>query len=314
MELPEELQNAIEALVEAIPPSALKKAREALSKTYSISGSSTLTFRDGDMRLAYLASRMPATYAAVASVLKYLPISPKQWLDLGAGPGTASWAIATLFPSALQGVLIEQNQETIVLGKQLASVHPVLSSAQWRSESLPVPISNADVAIFSYSLGELASPLAMIDAWEKSDIPFLVIVEPGTPRGFSLIRKARDRVLEFGAKLIAPCPHAFACPLKGDDWCHFSVRLPRSRLHRYLKGGDLGYEDEKYSYLIASRSAFETPSARILRHPQKNSGHVRLVLCTEKGAVEEITVTKSNKQAYRAARDASWGDPWGAKE
>ena len=310
MEIPKELQNAIDALVEKIPPSALKKARETLSKTYSISGSSTVTFRDAGMRLAYLASRMPATYAAVASVLRHLPIAPKRWLDLGAGPGTASWAIATLFPDAEEGVLIEQNQETIALGRQLASVHPVLSKAQWRSESLPAAISNADVAILSYSLGELDSPSMMIEAWEKSDIPFLVIIEPGTPRGFSLIRKARDQVLGFGAKLVAPCPHAFACPLKGDDWCHFSVRLPRSRLHRYLKGGDLGYEDEKYSYLIASRSAFKTPSARILRHPQKHSGHVRLVLCTAKGTVEEITVTKSNKQMYRAARDASWGDSW----
>jgi ribosomal protein RSM22 (predicted rRNA methylase) len=139
----------------------------------------------------------------------------------------------------------------------------------------------------------------------------LILVEPGTPRGFSCIRNARDQILSLGGTILAPCPHGLACPLKANDWCHFSVRIPRSRLHRYLKAGSLGYEDEKYSYLIASKKPFSLPRpCRILRHPQKQSGHVRLSLCTSSGSAEETTVTRSNQEFYRKARDAFWGGTW----
>jgi len=311
MQLPDELQSAIDSLIEAIPPSSLRKAREALSKNYCSAGSSSLMFRDEAMRLAYLSSRMPATYAAIHQVLRQIPYAPSSWLDLGAGPGTASWAAATLFPDSLKITLVEKSHEAIALGKRLALAHPILGKAEWLCGSSPTAIRSADAAIFSYSLGELDRPSEWIESWWKAGIPFLVIVEPGTPRGFSLIRKVRDQVLALGGFLVAPCPHSLPCPLKGDDWCHFSVRLQRSRLQRYLKGGSLGYEDEKYSYLIASRSpGFQRPGARILRHPQKHSGHVRLALCTSAGTAEEISVTRSNQKFYRQARDAVWGDSW----
>ncbi len=306
----EALQNAIDSLLQQVPPTSLRKPREVLSKTYRSAGSSLSMFRDETLRLAYLASRMPATYAAIQQVLRQIPFSPKSWLDLGAGPGTASWAAATLFPDSLKFVLVEKNREIIALGKQLALNHPILSQAEWQCDSRPTAWV-ADAAIFSYSLGEMDRQADWIESWWKANIPLLVIVEPGTPRGFSLIRKARDQILSLGGFLIAPCPHSLACPLTGSDWCHFSVRLPRSRLQRYLKEGTLGYEDEKYSYLIASRSPeFQRPSARILRYPQKHSGHVRLSLCKSDGTAEEISIARSDQKFYRQARDAAWGDPW----
>jgi len=67
----------------------------------------------------------------------------------------------------------------------------------------------------------------------------LVLVEPGTPAGYGRILRARDRLVGLGATLAAPCPHHAACPLTGEDWCHFSVRLPRSRDHRLAKGGEV---------------------------------------------------------------------------
>ena len=38
----------------------------------------------------------------------------------------------------------------------------------------------------------------------------------------------------------------------GANWCHFAVRLARTSLHRDVKGARLGYEDEKYSFLVVS--------------------------------------------------------------
>jgi len=63
----------------------------------------------------------------------------------------------------------------------------------------------------------------------------------------------------------------------------FSQRLQRTAEHRQLKGGSLGYEDEKFSYLIASRAALNPASARIVRHPRKHIGFLHLNLCTPAG-------------------------------
>jgi ribosomal protein RSM22 (predicted rRNA methylase) len=94
------------------------------------------------------------------------------------------------------------------------------------------------------------------------------------------------------------------------DWCHFSQRIERTSLHRQLKGGELGYEDEKFSYIVADKSCASPTAARIVRHPRKHSGHVQLMLCTTAGHIENRTVTRSSKAAYKQARKAEWGDIW----
>jgi len=99
------------------------------------------------------------------------------------------------------------------------------------------------------------------------------------------------------------------CPLAAPDWCHFAVRVERSRLHRRLKGGELGYEDEKFSYVAAVREKAGAGWARILRHPWQEKGAVRLELCTAEG-LRTRRVTRSEKSAFRAARKASWGEEW----
>ena len=42
--------------------------------------------------------------------------------------------------------------------------------------------------------------------------------------------------------------------MAGDDWCHFSQRLARSRDHMLLKDASVPFEDERYSYVVATRA------------------------------------------------------------
>lgn len=304
----EDLQEAIEILLQKAAPSDLRKAGEKMSDAYRILQGSQSVFDHESGKLAYLASRMPATFAAAKAVLQQLPVRPSSWLDLGAGPGTASWAAAELFPESQSFTLIEQNIHAIALGKTLAELHPRLQNAHWQKASFPLTLPKADVAIFSYALGELNSPCDSIDRWLQSEIPWLVVIEPGTPRGFACILAIRAQILNKKKYLWAPCPHPKPCPLSGKDWCHFTARLARSRLHRYIKGGEKGYEDEKYSYLIASQTPHKTDAHhRIVRHPRKQSGHVKLSLCTTSGVFQEKIIPKSSP-LYRSARKAEWGD------
>ena len=121
--------------------------------------------------------------------------------------------------------------------------------------------------------------------------------------------QARDVLIEQQYTILAPCPHNKPCPLTAPDWCHFSVRLARSRLHRQLKDAELGYEDEKFCYLIASKSLVrDTDYDRILANPLKRSGHVHLKLCTHDGLLSQTIVSKKAKERYNRAKKADWGD------
>lgn len=133
-----------------------------------------------------------------------------------------------------------------------------------------------------------------------------MIIEPGTPVGFGRIKEARDELLALGGRIVAPCPHGNQCPLADDDWCHFSQRITRTRLHRQTKAGELGYEDEKFSYIAISREQAMGTQSRVIRHPQTRKGHIRLRLCTEEGITSQV-VTRKNRQLFRKARDLSRG-------
>ena len=73
----------------------------AISKTYRDGGNSAAIRSETDA-LAYALARMPATYAADIASLNALceirpDFAPTSLLDVGAGPGTASWAAAEAF-------------------------------------------------------------------------------------------------------------------------------------------------------------------------------------------------------------------------
>jgi ribosomal protein RSM22 (predicted rRNA methylase) len=190
----------------------------------------------------------------------------------------------------------------------LAAGRELLPEGHWIAGDLSRAQGPADLLLASYVLGEVTDPAAAGARLFDETADTIVLVEPGTPAGYRRILAARAAVLAAGGHTIAPCPHDLPCPLPADDWCHFAARLPRSRLHRRAKGGELGWEDEKLSYAALSREPVAPAAARIIRPPQPRSGHVRLVTSDRDGAVRERTVSRKQGDAYRAARKASWGD------
>lgn len=316
MQLPHSLQTAIDSVIESFGMRQLIEAREELTKRYRQPISGQFMTTDAQ-RQAYVISRLPATYAALQSAFKAirerenLPI--KSILDLGAGPGTGMWAACETFSEIEIITLIEKDAALSSIGKRLAqtSEQPVMNSAKWLEADLEKlsDLPPHDLILLSYSVGEL-NPQRIgpfIDLCWKSAGKLLLIVEPGTPIGFERIRLIRRQLIDSGAHLIAPCPHHSECPMSGGDWCHFAARVERSSLHRRLKGGSLGYEDEKFSYVAATKSAFPFPASRILRQPLRHSGHIVLKLCTSEG-VQQPTISKKMGDLYKQARKAEWGD------
>jgi ribosomal protein RSM22 (predicted rRNA methylase) len=320
MQLPSALRQAIEREHSCFDAGRLARATRELSDQYSRGDFRQPPLASAEHRMAYVEARLPATYAAnlhaMSEVAKGIPdFAPRTFLDLGAGPGTAMWAAAEIFSSLCSFTLLEHDRGIADLGERLAasSPFPAMQQAAWVREDVNAfRLPAHDIVVISYLLGELGpagTSKLVARAWEATR-QLLLVIEPGTPRNFQTVLGARESLIAAGGKVAAPCPHHESCPLAAKgDWCHFAARVERSAAHRRLKGGTLSYEDEKFSYLAVSRVEAAWPSARIVRHPLFRPGHVQLSLCTA-GGIQSVTVGKSQKERYRGARQARWGDAW----
>jgi len=308
MQLPADLREWIAGHAEALPFADLKRACTMLSETYR-SGAPTASAKlpPAFRTAAYLATRFPATYAAAHAALREVETPVESMLDLGAGAGAATQAARMRFESLRSFTLVEPDPAFSDAGRQM------LPDAQWIASGIhAIGGVSADLVTVCYTLGELSPDTAIdaaVDAWSRCT-KVLAIIEPGTTRGFTLIRRIRAELIARGAHLLAPCPGTGPCPIAGGDWCHFAARVERSALHRRLKGGELSYEDEKFSYLVFTRDPCNRAPARIVRHPRHHPGLIELTVCTQ-NAISHEHVFKRTRLRFAAARKAGWGDSWG---
>jgi ribosomal protein RSM22 (predicted rRNA methylase) len=305
--LPEALEQA---LADIVGSGTRATASADLTRRYRAGSATAPVAHTRDDVLAYAAARLPATYAATRIALGELALrapwlDPRTQLDLGSGPGTALWAARETWPTLAAATAIEAEPEMRTLARTLGGFELVPGN-------LPaaIPDGRYDLVTAAYVLAELtpSSLTTTLDrAWDATT-GALVIVEPGTPAGYERVLAARDRLLGRGGTVIAPCPHDGACPLATieGEWCHFAVRVARSRAHRAAKDAKLGHEDEKFSYVAVARDPGERAETRVLRHPQIRPGHVLLELCTTDGRRLE-TVSKRDGDRYRQARKIDWG-------
>lgn len=318
MQLPANIQNVINQFFHETSLSELGKASERLTTRYRAE------LRDGQMHLnskiaalAYMAARFPATFATVTAALKFtfeiMPdFSPKSQLDVGAGPATALLAASEVFPSIEQATLVEQSDEIMEVGKNLASqvleFSPVWKNANIKDIAM-LDLEKADLVTLSYVLDELESVTRnkLVDElWTKTG-SVLVLIEPGTPAGWKRLMEQRDRLLAQGAFLVAPCPHALKCPLQEPNWCHFSQRVERTRTHRMTKQAEVPFEDEKYFYISLSKNEVNNHYFRVISQPRKSPGKINLSICLPNGQYNNEIVTKRNKELYIRARKTLWG-------
>ncbi|HTX34571.1 MAG TPA: small ribosomal subunit Rsm22 family protein [Bryobacteraceae bacterium] len=306
VQLPEPVKRRIEERADAVGFPALARAAATLSETYRAGRPAAIT--EPDRLAAYLVTRMPATYAAAHAVLGEVrrmlgERAVATVLDIGAGAGAASLAARHWFPGA-RLTLIERHGAVAEAAREWLPDATILKSDATRMETLPPH----DLVMAAYSFAEMGATGDTMGArmWRAARVA-LAAIEPGTPRGFGVIRELRRELLAAEAHMLAPCPGAMECPMAGEDWCHFAARVERSSLHRRVKGGSLGYEDEKYSYVALAREPAVLPEARVIRHPQHQPGLVVLEVCTAQG-LRQRHARKRDREQFRAARQAAWGD------
>jgi ribosomal protein RSM22 (predicted rRNA methylase) len=315
-DLPAELRAALDAKLQGLSRNDAAERAALISRTYRDGGNSGAIISEADA-LAYALARMPATYAAATASLNALcelrpDLAPTSLLDVGAGPGTASWAAAAAFASLQSFTLLDANTALRALALDLGRDSTRLRQMTYHRDEARAALADAapaDFVVASYMIGEIGE--AERDAlaeqlWAKTR-DTLLIVEPGTPAGHARILALRQQLISSGAHVAAPCPHDGKCPLQAPDWCHFTQRLPRLRAHMQVKGAELPFEDEKFSYVALTRTPVARRVARVLAQPVVSKVEVSAKLCTA-GGLEIAKVPHRDKTAYARARRWRWGD------
>lgn len=160
-------------------------------------------------------------------------------LDYGAGLGSGLWAAMHLYGDTVKKVAaVEPNINMRKLGKFVAKDLNEKNNILWVDSLAMIPGSGGergkfDIVILGYVLQEISTVkarLLVIEAlWQRvKDGGVIIVVEPGSPKGFRYINAFRDWILtkeRSQASIVAPCPHHGECPMAKhpDLWCHFST-------------------------------------------------------------------------------------------
>lgn len=317
MELPLPLRRAIEDAAQGYSIAELRQISDLTTAKYraeKASGERLVT--DECQATAYAIARMPATYAAICaafgSAAQLMPdLKIDSMLDVGAGTGAAAWAAINFFrPVRID--CVEREPAMIDLGKRLMRDFAAADAVTWHAgDALSFPRDRRyDLVIAAYALNEMTPQYRrrlIAELWSAVS-KILILVETGTPKAHLLQQDARKQLLDVGAYLVAPCPHAQTCALDANDWCHFTCRVARSRLHRAVKNADAPYEDEKFTYSAFSKTLdFRHCTQRVLRHPIISTKSIGLRLCRADGAIVDTTVKKGDAD-YKRARKVDCGD------
>lgn len=321
MELPLDIKEILERLLDDYPLRILKGSSFNIINKYN----NKEDIFNGDNHInneidakVYSVIRYPSTFKAFSDSLEYSlthldDIDITSVLDVGAGSAAASLASIYQLDHLNSIDLLEKEQVMIDIGEYLLSrVGTKGVNIKYRKMDITKDdISNyqRDLVLSSYVLNELDNKdiLKVVDKMWDSTNKVLLVVEPGTPRGYEIIRMIRDYLISKGGYILSPCPHMDKCPIISPDWCHFSTRVARSKLHKTLKEGDAPYEDEKYTYIAFSKSPCNRCKNRILRHPQISSGFISLEVCSKDG-LKVVKVAKKDKGLFKTARKAKVGD------
>ncbi len=318
-DLPADLRAALISAMEGAPRRNLAERAARTSQAYRAGQPSAGVIREADDALAYALTRLPATYAACVTVLaeaaRMTPgFAPATLLDAGAGTGAASWAALEVWNSVAAVAWLDASAPFLALAGRLAAEGPPpLRAPDVRRSDLTAAGDwpRSDLVVASYALAEIPpeQQAGVVGRLWDASAGLLALVEPGTPAGYGRLLAARRGLIEAGALILAPCQHEADCPLTGSDWCHFSVRLPRSRDHRLAKGGEVPFEDERFSYLVAARPGIATAARapRILAPPRAGKPGIDLKLCGPLG-LEQRFVGRRDKPAHAVARRLDWGD------
>lgn len=227
------------------------------------------------------------------------------FIDWGAGPGTASLALARNEKIKLQikeQVLFDIS-DTVLKNFQDLHTHLVKPQYSTHYDLNRHKNQKESCLVFSYSLTEF---LTLPQGWNKFEA--LMILEPSTGEDGRKLLELRQKLIDEGYSIWGPCTHQSGCPLLKEskhDWCHdrFKVEAPEwfLNLEQLLP---MKNKTVTTSYLLARRKKapeFLKTKARLTGDSLEEKGKTRQLVC--RGEKREfLTWMHKNIQPQTLAR------------
>lgn len=309
MQLPQHLQQKINNLYSGLTKRELEQTRAELTRKYKEeTGQSKSLISSKNDSVLYAISRMPSTYAVVYTLVSGL-ISQgfldgvSKVFDVGAGTGAGYFALKEI-DSSLDLTLLERDENMLFVLNNLIDEKPEIVKGDINNLNLD---KKFDLVMSSYVLSEMTE-VDRKNALQKMfslTNQYVLLMDTGTPKTYVEYMKLKSIAKDFGFDVVAPCAHE-KCALE-NDYCQFYARVERSSLQKMAKSATLGYEDEKYFYLLLSRDDKTDKKARVIRRPVIGTNSVKLSLCTKEGVVQ-MNYTKKDKDMFKRAKKSKIND------
>ncbi len=308
----------IEELISNKKLAEIKKDYKEVSLKYRGEKINSISVVSSDKQaIGYITSRMPETSVIIDDVLNKisnlidLNKEVNSVLDLGSGTGSALWALEN-YVNKINIYAVEREPEMVKYSQKL-SKDLELKITYIQEDVLSKTVEDlleTDLVLESFMLNEMNDQdrRQTLDLMVQKAKKYIILIEPGTPASYKKMMENRDYLLSKKLNLVLPCMHSEKCALK-DDYCNFSVRVNRTKILKQVKEGSLGYEDEKYFYLVFSKEELsKTKNAMVIRKPLYRKSCVDLKLCTNSNEIKNVTITKKDKQKYSQAKNLKQGD------
>lgn len=282
---------------------------------------------DPALLAAYLLYFWPVSYAQGRHVYRELGTRPRAVLDLGSGPGPL--ALAALDAGASEVWAADRSDPALKLAQRIAeTVRRPITTRAWdplKGDAVP----GGNIGWSAISLGHTINELwadrpdrierrvALLEglAGHLRKGGSLVVMEPALRTTTRELLEVRDRLVDRGFAVRAPCLFQGHCPaLERDvDWCHGERPwTPPAPLAEIIQAAGLHKEALKMSYVVFAprgEAAPVPPEGRLFRVVSEALGgksRVRVMGCGPEGRVPiargDNAHTPDNEPFARARR------------
>ena len=281
--IPEDLSLWIEKQINTLgmsldQPKKIAKAVLEVSDHFKSSDSKT-PWNSKAHTAAYLAYFFPLNYIRNLKVVDEAKAfgffeGIDEVIDFGCGPGTGTRALLDQTEiKSFTGIDEERNLSPLYLS------HQTKRELFYKMQA-PKKVSKSSLLFASYVLNEMEELPSWSLNFEK-----IVLLEPSTHQAFPKFLTLRDRFIEEGYQILAPCPHHLGCPLSGNkkDWCHDRVHWLQPPWFEKLSSHlPIRNKTLTFTYLIAQKkSQTKNTYQRIVSDALVEKGKTRWLLCQD---------------------------------
>jgi ribosomal protein RSM22 (predicted rRNA methylase) len=267
----------------------LTGSRELIGQSY---------LADRELRGQYEAEIAPRTTAALEDVLARVALpAPRRVLDMGAGTGAAGRAIRARWPEVELVSVDKVGGQEIVRADVTRAVRPEGVEGRF------------DWLIAAHLFNELSLDAErrarLVTGWCRdllNEQGVCILIDPALRETSRALLGLRDRLLEAGLFVLAPCLWQGPCPalIRERDFCHASAAViaeGRSRVD--------------FSYLVLRKQGEICQDGdlfRVVSDPMKDKGRLRFFACGPAGRLQVMRLDRDRGASNQAIDEIVRGD------